>query len=220
VLEIDPAGRAEFLRYFSVSHETLAKFDRYAELLGAWNARFNLIAESTLPCIWNRHFLDSAQLLKFIPADCNTIADLGSGAGFPGLALSIMSNFEIHLIESIGKKAEFLRAAIAELGLAAILHHQRIESLHNIKFDAVTARALKPLPQLLKLSKPLIKKNSLCLFLKGKQVDAELTESARYWRFDSEIFPSLSDPSGRVLKITHLQPKGGSEKNGARPKIR
>jgi 16S rRNA (guanine527-N7)-methyltransferase len=208
----DKAEREDFLRRFSVSHETLSKLDRYAELLIEWNSKFNLTAESTLPHIWQRHFLDSAQLIRFIPEHSRTMADLGSGAGLPGLVLAIMGAPEIHLIESIGKKAEFLRTVIKELGLAAIVHQTRVESIFDKKFDVVTARALKPLPQLLKLSKSLITKDSTLLFLKGQKADAELTESRKYWRFECEAFPSLSDHSGRVLKIQNLRLSGGHQK--------
>jgi 16S rRNA (guanine527-N7)-methyltransferase len=205
---MDPAGREEFLRHFPVSHETLEKLDRYAELLGEWNAKFNLIGEKSLPHIWRRHFLDCAQLIKFIPESARSIADLGSGAGLPGIVLSILGAPQVHLIESTGKKANFLREVINELKLNAIVRQMRIESLHNIRFDVITARALKPLPQLLKLSKPLINKDSLCLFLKGQTVHSELTEACKLWKFGAEIFPSLSDASGQVLKICNLQSSG------------
>lgn len=210
--ELDHAGREEFIRHFPVSHETLSKLDRYAELLAEWNQKFNLIAESTLPQIWRRHFLDSAQLIKFVPEEAKTIADLGSGAGFPGIVLSIISAHEVHLIESIGKKADFLSAVVSELKLNSVVRKIRVESLYNTQFDIITARALKPLPQLLKLSKPLMKKDSLCLFLKGQSVEVELTESRKYWKFDAETIPSLSDPSGRVLKIRNLQLSGKWQK--------
>jgi len=220
VPEFDPSGRETFLRHFPVSCETLEKFDHYAELLSGWNAKFNLIGESTLPDIWRRHFLDSAQLVKFIPGSAKTLVDLGSGAGFPGLVLSIMNFSEIHLVESIGKKVGFLRAVIAELKLNATVRQMRIESIHGIKFDVLTARALKPLPHLLKLAKPLMNKDSICLLLKGQRANAELTESAEYWKFDCEMFPSISGSSGRVLKISNLASKAGSGKNGAQRKIR
>jgi len=205
VLEVDAAGREEFFRHFPVSHETAGMLDRYVELLRDWNAKFNLIADSTFPQIWRRHFLDSAQMMKHIPPDAVTLVDLGSGAGFPGIVLSILGFPKTHLIESIGKKANFLRTVVEDLKLAADTHQVRIESLHGIKFDVITARALKPLPQLLKYAKPLMKKESLCLFLKGQQADVELTEAAKYWKFDSETFQSLSDSSGRVLKIRNLK---------------
>jgi len=205
VPKLDASGRTEFLRHFPVSHETAAKLDRYAELLGEWNQKFNLVADSTFPHVWQRHFLDSAQLMNHIPSNAETLADLGSGAGFPGVIISILGFPKVHLIESIIKKANFLRELVKELRLSADVHQVRIESMAGIKFDVVTARALKPLPQLLKYAQPLMKKDSLCLVLKGKQADAELTESAKYWKFNSEIFPSLSDSSGRVIKIRNLK---------------
>ena len=124
------------------------------------------------------------------------------------------------LIESIGKKANFLRAVIEELKLDAKVLQIRIESIHNMKFDVITARALKPLPQLLKLAKPLMKKESICIFLKGQQLDVELTEAGKYWKFEYETFSSLSDRSGRVLKITNLYPIAGSEKHAARRNLK
>ncbi|MDX2028511.1 MAG: 16S rRNA (guanine(527)-N(7))-methyltransferase RsmG [Alphaproteobacteria bacterium] len=199
--------RAEFIDRLKVSHETLRKLDRYAKLLAEWNAKFNLIGEATLQYIWTRHFLDSAQLMRFIPEGAKTLADMGSGAGFPGLVLSIMGFPETHLIESIGKKASFLRTVVGELELNVTVHQARIESLPKLKVDILTARALKPLPELLKLSNYLIKKDSLCLFLKGQSIDTELTESARSWTFKSEKHSSLSNPSGCVLIIKDLKPK-------------
>jgi 16S rRNA (guanine527-N7)-methyltransferase len=216
VPEASQSGRDEFAKIMNASREAISKLDRYAELLNEWNQRFNLVAESTLPHVWSRHFLDSAQLIKHIPEGTKSLADLGSGAGFPGLVLSVLGVLHVHLIESIGKKANFLRAVIDDLNLDATVHQTRIEDKHDMKFDVITARALKPLPQLLELSKPLIKKESLCLFLKGQQHGNELTESAKYWRFDHETFPSLSDRSGCVLKITNLRARAGNEKNAAR----
>jgi 16S rRNA (guanine527-N7)-methyltransferase len=204
----EPFGPGEFAALNDAPRGALLKLERYAELLAEWNQLFNLVSEASLPHIWRRHFLDSAQLAKYIPAGAHT-ADLGSGAGFPGLVLSILGIKHVHLIESIGKKARFLEAVVKELKLDAVVHNVRIESLHDMRFDVITARALKPLPHLLKLAKPLMKKESFCLFLKGKQLDIELTETAKYWRFGRETFSSLSDRSGCVLKISNLEPKPG-----------
>ncbi|HUY68811.1 MAG TPA: 16S rRNA (guanine(527)-N(7))-methyltransferase RsmG [Alphaproteobacteria bacterium] len=195
--------REEFFRHFPVSHETRAKLDRYAELLREWNAKFNLVSENSFLHLWRRHFLDSAQLLKFFPKEKIIAADLGSGAGFPGIVLSILGVGKIHLVESIGKKANFLLAVIEDLKLDAQVEHKRIEDC-RLKADIVTARALKPLPELLALAKPLMKKDSFCILLKGQHLDDELTESTKYWRFESKTFPSLSDSSGRVLIIRKL----------------
>jgi 16S rRNA (guanine527-N7)-methyltransferase len=211
VPEFFESERAEFLRYFPVSHETLAKLDRYAELLGEGNAKFNLVSENSLAHVWQRHFFDSAQILKFIPKSAKTIADLGSGAGLPGIVLAIMGVRGVHLIESIGKKADFLRTITGALKLDAVVDHARIED-SQLKADVITARALKPLPELLKLAKPLMQKDSLCLLLKGQKLDVELTDSAKYWRFESETFSSLSDSSGKILIIRNLEcAKGGGD---------
>jgi 16S rRNA (guanine527-N7)-methyltransferase len=189
----------------NVPRETFVKLECSAALLAEWNEKFNLVAESTIPQVWTRHFLDSAQLMQFIPETAKTIADLGSGAGFPGLVLSIMGAPEVHLIESTGKKANFLRAVINELKLNAVVHQERVENLKNFKADVITARALAPLKDTLKLAKPLMKKESLCLLLKGEKAPAELTESAKYWTFDCETHRSLSDRSGSVLIIRNLR---------------
>jgi 16S rRNA (guanine527-N7)-methyltransferase len=201
----DKERTAFFSHFLMVSRETAGKLDRYAALLREWNEKFNLVATSTLPSLWSRHFLDSAQLIKYIPASAKTLADMGSGAGFPGLVLSIMGMPEVHLVESIGKKAAFLQAVIDELGLNTTVHLSRVEALRDLHVDIITARALKPLPELLSLAKPLTRNDSFCLFLKGQHADAELTEARKYWTFACEKTPSLSDPSGSVLKISHLK---------------
>jgi 16S rRNA (guanine527-N7)-methyltransferase len=203
-------GRDEFLKLIPVPHETIHRLDRYAELLLEWNARFNLVAESTLPHVWTRHFLDSAQLKRHIPAGAKSLADLGSGAGFPGLVLAILGAPGVVLIEATGKKADFLRHVAAELGLAVDIRQKRIEDMRDLRADVVTARALKPLKELFKLAAPLMKRGSTGIFLKGRNLQEELTESAQWWRFAAEKHPSLSDPSGTVLIIRDLQHKNGA----------
>ena len=208
-LHVEPneAEKSEFVRLTSASREALEKLDRYVEILVEWNQKFNLVAPSTLPHIWSRHFLDSAQLLPLIKSYSPnlSLADLGSGAGFPGLILNILGIAKTHLIESTGKKADFLQTVISELKLDAIVHKCRIEDLEEFRVDIITARALAPLKELLPLVAPLIHKNSLCLFLKGKTVDLELTEAKKYWMFDCEKTQSLSDASGSVLAIRNLK---------------
>lgn len=201
--EIASREADQFASLTGASREALAKLERYAALLVEWNRKFNLVAPSTLPHIWSRHFLDSAQLLPLIPSGGREkfLTDLGSGAGFPGLVLGIMGVPQVHLVESIGKKADFLRTVIAELGLNATVHQCRIEELEDFKADIVTARALAPLKDILPLAAPLLKKDGLCLFLKGQKADEELTESKKYWMFDVAKTQSLSDSSGCVLAI-------------------
>jgi 16S rRNA (guanine527-N7)-methyltransferase len=205
-MSVFEAEKYEFLSLWISSRGEEIKFQNYAELLTDWNQKFNLVAPSTLPHIWSRHFLDSAQLFPFIPKKPHQIlADLGSGAGFPGLVLSLMGVKNVHLIESTGKKADFLRAVINELELDAVVHQCRIEEMRDFKADIITARALAPLKELFPLAARLMKKDSLCLFLKGQKAQEELTESKKYWMFDCSATQSLSDPSGSVLAIRNLK---------------
>ena len=199
------AEKNELFSHFSVPRETVNKLERYVELLREWNERINLVADSSLLHVWSRHILDSAQLMKFIPDTARSVFDLGSGAGFPGLVLAILGAPGVHLIESVGKKANFLRLVAGELGLNARVHQERIEEIRDLRADVITARALKPLSELLSLTKPLMHKGSICLFPKGQHVDAELTEAQKYWTFACEKHSSFSDRTGTVLKITDLK---------------
>lgn len=202
--------RTEFQKHTGVSYETIHRLDRYAELLREWNQKFNLVAESTLPHIWSRHFLDSAQLMRFIPERTEILADLGSGAGFPGLVLSILGVPGVTLIEATGKKADFLRNVVADLGLQTIIRQARIEDIRDTKADIITARALKPLKELFKLASPLMRNDSIGLFLKGRNLEDELTKSAQWWKFSHEKSRSISDPSGNVLIVKDLQYKNAT----------
>ncbi len=195
-----------FIRHFPVSHETLAKLDRYQELLIEWNQKFNLVAASTIPQIWTRHFLDSAQLYPLVLKEGGTcLVDIGSGAGFPGLVLAIMGVTGIHLVDSVGKKANFLKEVAKELSLDVTVHNDRIENLKELKADIVTARAVGALPELLKLAQRVLAPEGTCLFLKGQNAELELTESAKYWTFKSKVVPSLSDSSGHLIILRQVQ---------------
>lgn len=188
-----------------VPHETQQKLELYAALLREWNEKINLVAKSTIPDLWTRHILDSLQLLDHLPPSAKTLADLGSGAGFPGMVLALASKLEVHLIESIGKKAVFLRTVAESLKIDVTIHHERIETIKDLHADIITARALKALPELLPLAKKVAHKDTVCFFLKGQHADAELTEAQKYWTFTLEKVPSLTDQSGVVLKIANLK---------------
>ncbi len=203
-------GRGTFLAQMGVTHETMEKMDRYAAMLAEWNQKFNLVSRNSLSDIWTRHFLDSAQLVRHIPPSPEktpSVYDIGAGAGFPGLVLSIMGVPGVNLVESIGKKATFLRAVVEELGLDVVVHPCRVESMKGLKADILTARAVAPLPELLPLLFRLSKKDTICLLLKGQSLDAELTDSQKYWTFDCQTFPSLSSESGRVAVLRSLKPR-------------
>jgi 16S rRNA (guanine527-N7)-methyltransferase len=207
------ADRARALALVPVSRETAARLDRFAALLLDWQGRLNLIAASTAPVLWTRHIADSLQLLGLAP-QARKWVDLGSGAGFPGLpiacALADQDTVEVHLIESNNKKAAFLREAIRVTGAPAIVHPERIadfsKQFHG-ELDAIAARALAPLPELLSIAYPLLKRGPLGLFPKGQDVDAELTEAAKCWSIQASLVPSRTDPKSRVVVIRRAEPK-------------
>ncbi len=203
------AEREAFLRAFSVSHEVAEKFDRYAALLADWQTRMNLVAPSTIPQVWRRHFLDSAQLLPLLPhkvaAESPALVDLGSGAGFPGMVLALLGVKNVHLIEATQKKAFFLRTVAATLGLAVTVHDQRAEDVKDLRAAIITARALAPLPDLLRLAGHFKRADSVLLFLKGAKAAEELAAARKSWRFDVDISRSSSDDSGNVLILRHVR---------------
>lgn len=166
-----------------------------------WNSRINLVSKTTLDDMWRRHFLDSGQLAAFIPANARILADLGSGAGFPGLVLAAMTDLEIHLIESDTRKAVFLREGARLIDRPITVHQQRIESLQGLAVDVVTARALAPVELLLEYAEPLLKKDGIALFLKGNTLQTELTDSKKSWHIESTQSRSRSDSSGCILKV-------------------
>jgi 16S rRNA (guanine527-N7)-methyltransferase len=190
-------------RRFNVSRESFEKLQVFVCLLMTWQERINLIGPATEPEIWSRHIADSLQLLPLLPENTKEMTDLGSGAGLPGLALVISGNVSGHLIESQGKKAAFLREAIRQTEASATVHQKRIEAIQPSTLNAqvVTARALAPLNKLLELSVPFIAEGAVGLFHKGQDVDAELTEAAKYWTIKARKIPSLVDPRGVILEV-------------------
>ena len=188
-------------RLLNVSRETIDKFRAYLTLLEKWQARINLVANSTLAEAWQRHILDSGQLAAFYPLQTKNIMDVSSGAGFPGLVLAIMGGVTVDLVESDQRKAVFLSTVIRELDLPAKVHNQRIETLPQLFPDVITARALAPVPKLLKLIENQLSPKSVCLFLKGAAVQDELTNLQTYSTMDATTHPSLSGPTGVVLEL-------------------
>lgn len=205
-------GPADFARDLAVSHETRAKFEAWVALLQKWNPRINLVASSTMVEVWRRHILDSAQLVDSIPdrlASPLRIIDLGSGAGFPGLAVALMlpergRAGRVTLAESNAKKAAFLREAIRATGADAQVRAARIEDMEPQAFDLVTARALAPLTRLLGHAAIFHNENTVGLFLKGQDVELEIAAANESWWFRSDLSPSRSDPNGRIVRIEGL----------------
>lgn len=189
----------------NVSRESRGKLEIYVDLLLAWQKRINLIGPATVPMVWERHIQDSLQLLPLLPENTKTIAELGSGAGIPGLVIAIAAGLEVHLYESNGKKAAFLREAARRTGVTAHIHVTRLETLRTAtnvpKVDCVVARALAPLPLLLDYAEPFLARGAIGLFHKGQDVDAELTEATKCWKMNFIKHASLYDSRGVILQI-------------------
>jgi 16S rRNA (guanine527-N7)-methyltransferase len=199
-------GPQDFAAVTHVSRETLARLETYADLLSDWNSRHNLVSESSLPEVWRRHFWDSAQLAPLVPPGARTLADLGSGAGFPGLVLAelLRGRVAVTLHEATAKKCAFLKAVAEAMALPVTIKNARMESLRPQPFDVVTARACAPLPRLLDYAQNFIGPNSVCLFLKGQNVGPELTEAHKSWSMEVRQIPSQSDPSGVIVELKAL----------------
>lgn len=221
----DSSDRARALALCPVSRETEDRLDSIVALLEKWQRTINLVAPATLPQIWTRHVADSLQLVP-LAGEASRWVDLGSGGGFPGLVVGAVlaerPDADVTLIESDSRKAAFLREAarIAELPVTVL--PARIEQVAPriaAGVEVVSARALAPLPKLLPLAEPFIAQGALGLFLKGQDVDNELTETSKSWNVEASIVESRTDRSGRVLIVrkasripeaaSHLRPEPG-----------
>jgi 16S rRNA (guanine527-N7)-methyltransferase len=206
MVEPPPQTAAALQAVVGASDAQMADLEAYLALLTEWNGKMNLVGPSALAEFWPRHAYDSAQLLRLAP-EANTWADLGAGAGFPGLVLAILlkgrPGAQVHLVESMAKRCRFLSEVAQKLALPAQIHNRRAEDL-GIKVDIVTARACAPLPRLLGYAEPYLRKGATGLFLKGQDVVSELTEAAKYWKFDAELSASSSAPDGRILHVKGL----------------
>jgi len=196
----------EFGAAAGVSREILAHLKAYVGLLEDWNSRHNLVSPGSLADIWRRHVWDSAQLARFVPEGARTLADLGSGAGFPGLVLAELLRNSVHvtLFEATAKKCHFLEAVRDRLRLVVTIRNERMEEVDTKPFEVVTARACAPLDKLLGYAQHFAGSNTVCLFLKGQNVGSELTEARKHWKMSFQQYPSLTDPSGVVLEIREL----------------
>jgi 16S rRNA (guanine527-N7)-methyltransferase len=205
-------GPEDFVRDLgsAVPRETIARLETHRRLLEEWSGRMNLVGPKELGLFWSRHALDSAQLIKFAP-QAKSWVDLGSGAGFPGLVVAAFladtPGASVHLVESTGKKASFLRAVAEEAGLPVTVFNQRIEDFKAgpARYDAVTARALAALPRLITYAKPILDRGAIGLFHKGADVDAELaaaSDALEGGAYQADVLESLSDPRGRIVRVT------------------
>jgi 16S rRNA (guanine527-N7)-methyltransferase len=193
-----------------VSRETLAALETYAALLQKWQKAINLISGATLKDLWHRHFLDSAQLAPLLPEGDGHLTDLGSGAGFPGLVLALITGRPTNLVESDQRKAAFLGEAARATGCAGRvqIHAARIEAVKAWKAPIITARALADLTQLLDWASPYVTADTTCIFPKGAKAEDELTAALRHWKMTVERRRSFTDPTGLILRLSHLERRG------------
>jgi 16S rRNA (guanine527-N7)-methyltransferase len=215
---ISISGPTDFAEVFKVPRETIHRLTRYAELLAHWQARTNLVAPSTLPTLWSRHFADSAQLTTLAPK-ARLWLDLGSGAGFPGLVIAMLQagtpDFRMHLVESNRKKCAFLAEVARETKAPVEIHAMRIEELaetsRKLKPDLVSARALAPLPHLFALASPFFGDRTRGLFLKGREAEAEVEAARQDWEFTSRLVPSVTAANSHIVEVTGLRPRAGAK---------
>ena len=210
------AGPTAFRSAFGVSRETTEKFETYAAVLTQWQKAVQLVAPSTLDAVWSRHFADSAQLAALVPAGARTWADFGSGAGFPGLVIAILArdagsafpDLHVTLLESDTRKAAFLREVARQVGVPVDILGTRIElpatQAKVGPVDVISARALASLTDLFRLTHPFWKPGTLGLFLKGRDVEAEIEAARLAWRFKLELKPSSTDATGRIACVRNL----------------
>jgi 16S rRNA (guanine527-N7)-methyltransferase len=205
------ADKAAALVLTPVSRETEARLDRYVDLLLEWQVKINLVAPSTLPNLWTRHIADSLQLLDLAPS-AKVWVDLGSGGGFPGVALACAlaetPGAMVHLVERNAKKAAFLREALRVTNTTGMVHLAEIGDTGDRitgPVDCVTARAVAPLNQLIGLAKPLVRKGAKALFLKGQDVEAELTEATKYWKMTPHLHSSRTGGGGWVVELDQIE---------------
>jgi 16S rRNA (guanine527-N7)-methyltransferase len=201
---MEPLDPHAFAARSGVSRETLARLEAYAGLLVRWSGRINLVGAGTLDDLWRRHFLDSAQLLKHVPPRAQSLIDLGSGAGFPGLVLAISGVEGVELIEADARKCAFLREAARLAAAPVTIRNSRIEAVPPHAVDVVTARGCAPLDRLLGLARPFIGPDTVCLFPKGERSNQELTTAQQAWTMDATLHQSCTDRRGIILCLRRV----------------
>jgi 16S rRNA (guanine527-N7)-methyltransferase len=199
----------EFVKSLNVSRETLKSFYEYEALLSKWNEKINLVSKNTLVNIWERHFLDSGQIIKHVEASGKRWVDVGSGAGFPGLVVALLLrdrriDCELVLVEKNPKKGFFLKEVIRKLNLSVEVVNDNIDTLEPLNADILTARAFSELNNLIEIAFRHRKKEGICLFLKGENYRIELDKTLNYWFFDYDIVDSLSSSSGKIIRVKKI----------------
>jgi len=206
-VEHEPFGAPEFQAATGATDAQMADLEAFRALIADWNGRMNLVGPSALDVFWLRHAYDSAQLASLAP-EALRWADLGAGAGFPGVVLAILlkdrPGAAVHLIESMTKRCRFLSEAVQALELPAQVHNARAESL-DLSVEVVAARACAPLTKLFGFARPYLRRGATGLFLKGQDVASELQEATISWVFEADLIPSRSHSDGRIVVLRRLK---------------
>lgn len=199
------------LSQYNVSRETIEKLHKFVKLLTDWNQKMNLVSRNSLDCVWERHVLDSVQLIKYIPSSINHLLDIGSGSGFPAVVLAVlmqekMPQAKVTMVESIAKKTLYLKDVCEKLGLNNVnVINSRVESISLSAPDIITARAVASLEVLCGYAAKIGSNNTESLFLKGRSYETELTEAQKNWKFNLQIYPNNYCDDGVILKLSKLR---------------
>ena len=197
------------MKNFDVSRETLNNFCEYENLLRKWNKKINLVSKKTLVDIWDRHFLDSAQIVNHVDASEKRWVDVGAGAGFPGLVVALLLrerkiDCDVVLVEKNAKKVFFLNEVIRKLNLKVKVVNNRVDCIEPLNADILTARAFSELIELIELAYRHRKERGICLFLKGENYRSELDKTLNYWFIDYDVFDSLSNSFGKIIRVKKI----------------
>ena len=199
----------DFIKGFNVSRETLNSFCEYEALLSKWNEKINLVSPNTIVDLWERHFLDSGQIINHVVASGKKWVDIGAGAGFPGLVVALLLrdrkiDCDIVLVEKNTKKVFFLYEVIRKLSLNVKVINNNVETIEPLNADILSARAFSELKKLIELSVRHRKERGVCLFLKGENYRLELDKTLTYRFFDYDVFDSLSNSSGKIIRVKKI----------------
>ncbi len=204
----------DFCDKYSVSRETYSLLEKYCQELKDWQCKMNLVGANTLKDLWSRHIEDSAQIFELIPTEAKNLLDIGSGAGFPGMVLGIMSlcktpYLKITLTDSIKKKTLFLNHIKDAIHLDNVeVLNIRAEQIKDQKFSVITARAVTALTDLLGYANHLLKKDGVCIFPKGKSYQQEINDASKKWKFSLSVVDSKTSDEGKILIISNLRKQG------------
>ena len=199
------------LAKYNVSRETKDRLVAFVSVLQEWNSKINLVSKNSMAEVWQRHVLDSLQLINFLPADIKHLVDIGSGAGFPGVILAIalmekQPKAKVTLVESIGKKTVYLKDVCSRIGLVnTVVENQRIENMSFGAIDVITARAVAALEVLCGYCAPISGKKTKMLFLKGKSYADEMAVSQQKWKYDYHIHENMYSTDGVILELSNLR---------------